>query len=66
MNLVGKIKRHPGANLENFNLIGNAISPLLGDIGILIFEGLKISREKELNCQTEITPEQRFSNIILT
>ena len=67
VNLVGKIKQHPGANLENCNLSDNAISALSVDIGVLSFEGLKnVTRKKELNRQTEITPEQGFWNIILT
>ena len=59
VNLVGKIKQHPGANLENCNLSDNAISPLSVDIGVLSFEGLKnVTRKKNWTVKPRLLPNR--------
>ena len=57
----------PGANLEILIQVVFLFTPLLSDVLVLIFECFEnVTREEELNRQTEITPEQGFWNIILT
>ena len=56
-----------GANLEILIQVVLLFTPLLSDVLVLIFECFEnVTREEELNRQTEITPEQGFWNIILT
>ena len=55
------------ANLEILIQVVLLFTPLLSDVLVLIFECFEnVTREEELNRQTEITPEQGFWNIILT
>ena len=59
--ILANISHIRGANLEFSIQVLMLFSPLLSDVGVLIFECHEnVTKKKELNRRTEITPEQAF------